>query len=338
MDSLTQIVLGAAVAEAIGGRQMGNKAAMWGAIAGTIPDLDVFIRAMAHPIDGELLHRGFSHSIVFALLAAPVLGWLIHRLYKRRYEQKTWIWLFFGSIITHPMLDMFTNYGTQFFWPFDWRVSFNSVFVIDPLYTLPFGILLLVALFLKRDSSLRRKLNRIGIIYSSFYLLWCLTVKLIILNKSDDYFAQAGIKGENTVVTPMPFTSFYWMLLTEDDEHFYVGYKSILYPFKPNDINVVPKNRNLIQHFEWSQFDYKTKLKHISQGYYALEQVGDTIHFYDMRFGLSSKFTAEKIHQPIKGFGMVIDKGLVKKTFQLHRTDVWKEVNFSFYFTKVFEK
>ena len=41
MDSLTQIVLGAAVGEATLGRKVGNKALLWGAIAGTIPDLDV---------------------------------------------------------------------------------------------------------------------------------------------------------------------------------------------------------------------------------------------------------------------------------------------------------
>ena len=68
MDSLTQIILGAAVGEAVAGKKLGNKAAFWGAIAGTIPDLDVLIRHFAHPIDGALWHRGFSHSIVFALL------------------------------------------------------------------------------------------------------------------------------------------------------------------------------------------------------------------------------------------------------------------------------
>ena len=41
MDSLTQIVLGASVGEAALGRKVGNRAMVWGAIAGTIPDLDV---------------------------------------------------------------------------------------------------------------------------------------------------------------------------------------------------------------------------------------------------------------------------------------------------------
>ncbi|MCB0468978.1 MAG: metal-dependent hydrolase, partial [Aequorivita sp.] len=41
MDSVTQIVLGAAVGEAVLGKKIGNKAMALGAIAGTIPDLDV---------------------------------------------------------------------------------------------------------------------------------------------------------------------------------------------------------------------------------------------------------------------------------------------------------
>ncbi len=338
MDSLTQIILGASVAEAVAGKKMGNKAALWGAVAGTIPDLDVLIRAVAHPIDGELLHRGFSHSILFSFLMAPILGWIIHRIYRRKYDQKLWISLFFWSIITHPMLDMFTNYGTQFLWPLDWRISFNSVFVIDPLYTVPFMILLIIALFKRRESVWRARLNWTGIIYSTLYLVWCTTIKLTILNKSDQYFASAGIKAKNTLVTPMPFTSFYWMMLTEDDDHFYIGYKSLFYDFKANDINMFPKNREMFNQFGWAHFNYKSKLKFISNEYYALESHQDTIHFYDLRFGVSSKFTAEKVHQPIKGFGMVIDKGLVKKTFNLNRTDGWKQVNFGFYFDKVFKK
>src|SRR5688572_26407350 len=110
MDSLTQIVLGAACGEAVAGRKMGAKAAFWGAIAGTIPDLDVFLRFFYDPFDAALVHRGFSHSLLFALLAGPAFGWLCYRIYKKRYELRTWILLWFLAIVTHPILDMFTNY------------------------------------------------------------------------------------------------------------------------------------------------------------------------------------------------------------------------------------
>ena len=84
MDSLTQIVLGAAVAEAVAGRKIGNKAPLWGAIAGTIPDLDVIFTGLYHPIDGALVHRGISHSSLSACLMAPVLGWFVQKLYKEK--------------------------------------------------------------------------------------------------------------------------------------------------------------------------------------------------------------------------------------------------------------
>ena len=85
MDSLTQIVLGGAIGELVAGKRMGNKAVLWGAIAGTIPDLDVFLRVFYHPTEAALVHRGFSHSLLFALLAAPAIAWLMNMLTKRVY-------------------------------------------------------------------------------------------------------------------------------------------------------------------------------------------------------------------------------------------------------------
>lgn len=338
MDSLTQIVLGAAMGEVAAGRKMGIKAALWGAFAGTVPDLDVFYRAMAHPIDGALIHRGFSHSIVFSLLASPIFGWLLFRLYKKKYELKTWIWLFFLAIITHPMLDIFTNYGTQFFWPFDVRLTFNSVFVIDPLYTLPFLICLIVALSLKRESKWRKRWNVIGISYSSLYLVWCVVVKLTILNKSDEYFAYTGVESKNNMVTPMPFTSFYWMMIGQDSTNFYVGYKSLFYDFNPNDVNVVPKNQIAFDTLKWEGKDHSEQVKFISNNYYAAVKSHDTVMVYDLRFGLAAKATNGKVVDPIMGYGMVIDNGFVYKTVQLRPNKLWQHVNFGSYFNKIFKE
>lgn len=335
MDSLTQIVLGASVGEAIAGKKLGNKAALWGAIAGTIPDLDVIVRGFVNPIDGALLHRGFSHSIVFAVLAAPILGWLVHLLYKRKYELHRWKWLFFGSIVTHPMLDIFTSYGTQFFWPFELRWTFNSVFVIDPLYTLPFGILLLIALFLPREKPLRRKLNRWGLIYSSLYLVWCVGVKLTILHKSDAYFARAGIKGNRTMVTPMPFTSFYWMMLSEDATQYHVAYKSIFYEFDSTNITTIPKKHEALNALKWKGKNYAKTLAFLSNGYYSAETRQDTVIVYDLRFGLSGPFTNNRLNVPVFTYGMVIDNGFVKKTMQLRPQSMWNHVNFGNYFQKI---
>lgn len=338
MDSLTQIVLGAAVGEAVAGKKMGNRAPFWGAIAGTIPDLDVFLRNFYHPIDAALVHRGFSHSILFAVLFSPVFGWLCYRLYKRKNEYQLWVKLFFWGIITHPMLDIFTNYGTSFFYPFDVRVTFNTVFVIDPLYTVPFGLLLLIVLFLKRDNPLRRKLNKIGIIYSCLYLLWGVMVKLYILNQSDQYFKSAGIKAENTMVTPMPLTSFYWMMLTETDSNYYIGYKSLFYEMDPSQIDTFPKNHKLLAALKWPDKNYTPILKHISNGYYSMAQNNDSCIFYDLRFGSMSSITDGKEKQPLMGYLMLTNNGIVQKTSNFRSRNGFKNINFDAYYHKIFSK
>ena len=112
MDSLTQIVLGAACGEAVLGRKIGNKALLFGAIGGTIPDLDVFFGKLfyTNAIDAMLFHRGFMHSILFSVGAALLIGWLVFKLYNtgNRWNtttQKDWFLLFFWSLFTHPILD-----------------------------------------------------------------------------------------------------------------------------------------------------------------------------------------------------------------------------------------
>mgnify|MGYP003634002548 CR=1 FL=1 len=108
MDSLTQIVLGAACGEAILGKKIGNKALLFGAIGGTIPDLDVFVGSLIYnnKIDAMLFHRGFMHSILFSILASLLLGWLTFKRYnsgKRLHTttQRDWLWLWFLSLFTH---------------------------------------------------------------------------------------------------------------------------------------------------------------------------------------------------------------------------------------------
>ena len=81
MDSLTQIVLGAAVGEATLGRKIGNRAMVWGGIAGTLPDLDVLANAVSDPMSALVYHRAFTHSLPFAFLAAPVIGYAVYRMH-----------------------------------------------------------------------------------------------------------------------------------------------------------------------------------------------------------------------------------------------------------------
>ncbi|MNJ90776.1 hypothetical protein D3C87_84130 [compost metagenome] len=335
MDSLTQIVLGAAVGEAVAGRKMGAKAALWGAIGGTIPDLDVFLRFFYDPLDAALVHRGFSHSLLFALLAGPCLAYIFHKLTKERYPFKTWCLLWFLAIVTHPMLDIFTNYGTQFFWPFSLRLTFNSVFVIDPLYTIPFMVLLIGALFMKRESRRRRIWNWSGIIYSCVYLLWGVVVKWIIYSNTDAYFEQADIHPKRAMVTPMPLTSFYWDLIVEDDSNYYVGYKSLFAPFDPEQIETIPKRHDLLKNVNWNEESRISQIEYITNGFYSADRHSDTLLIYDLRFGTTTTITNGLSTSPLMGYGFTIKENKVDHLFT-HRTRDFSKIDFKVYWEKVF--
>ena len=160
MDSLTQIVLGAAIGEAVLGKKLGNKAMLYGAIAGTIPDLDSFAPLFTDTLTSIEIHRGFTHSIVFSILFAPIFGWIISKIERKTgVSWKDWSWLIFWGLFTHPLLDAYTTWGTQLFWPFDLRLAYKNIFVIDALYTLPFLIFVILAMRCRRGSIKRRKYN-----------------------------------------------------------------------------------------------------------------------------------------------------------------------------------
>ena len=116
MDSLTQIVLGASVGEAVLGRKVGNKALLYGAIAGTIPDLDVFASYFTDTVTALSMHRGFTHSILFALLWALVFVFAIGRKNKL-----LWGFTIFLSTLSHGIFDAMTTggRGVGFFIPFN---------------------------------------------------------------------------------------------------------------------------------------------------------------------------------------------------------------------------
>ena len=82
MDSLSQIVLGAAVGEAVLGRRIGNRAMVWGAVAGTIPDMDVLGKYFLSELDNPAFHRGISHSPLFCVVGALGFGWVTDWLYR----------------------------------------------------------------------------------------------------------------------------------------------------------------------------------------------------------------------------------------------------------------
>jgi inner membrane protein len=145
MDVVTQGLLGATVGQAGFSRKLGRRALGWGAVIGMLPDLDVLVKVSSNPFAEILYHRGVTHSIWFGPVVGPFLGYLLWRYYARRDSLSAWIGLSIWALVTHPLLDLFTVYGTQLLAPLsNHRFTLSAVPIIDPIYT---GVLLLAIIF-----------------------------------------------------------------------------------------------------------------------------------------------------------------------------------------------
>ncbi|MFK7969743.1 MAG: metal-dependent hydrolase [Bacteroidia bacterium] len=287
MDSLTQIVLGAGVAELTLGKKIGNKALMWGAIIGTIPDLDVLGRFWQSEYHALLSHRAGSHAIFTFIFLAPALGWLLHRLYKGKDGTtfKDWTIMAWWVLLTHTLLDCFTTWGTQLFWPFDHtRVAFNSIFVVDPLYTVPFLICLIVVMFKKRESKARNRWKMTGIVLSTLYLLLTLVNKAGVDKVIEHNLREQGISTIQYSTYPSPLNNVLWYGVAEGPYEYHVGYYSLLDSKSTVTFRSIPKNHALIPYE--GNTDFFTCMEWVSQGYHQLEKRNDTLLWHDLRFGL----------------------------------------------------
>lgn len=284
MDSVTQIVLGAAVGEAVLGKKVGNKAMLYGAIAGTIPDLDVFASYFTDTVTALSIHRGFTHSILFSVLFAPIFGWLVSR-YESYKSIKGWSWLFFWAFITHPILDAHTTWGTQLFWPFDLRLAFKTIFVIDPLYTLPFLVFLILAMLQKRSSKKRRFYNTMGLVISSSYLLLTFLLKWIAFGEFERALKDQEIAYLQLDTRPSPLNTILWSANVETETAYLIGNYSF-FDRKPISFETYPKNHQLLGNLDTNES--VQRMIAISEGWYTISEKKDRLYFNDLRFGLLS--------------------------------------------------
>lgn len=355
MDSLTQITLGAAVGEVVLGKKAGNRAMLWGAVAGTIPDFDVIANLVTDPVSALAYHRAFTHSITFAVATPLIFGLVVHRLYQgkqgpfaqqpwltfllswctlialvfigsffmplpiaglgkiafsvsslallvpllfylREHFRKTpstnenpswmaWSTLFFFSIITHPLLDACTTYGTQLLQPFSsLRVAWNSISVADPLYTLPFLIFLIRAARQDRTSPLRSRYNWMGIGVSSAYLLLSTVLMLQADKVLKSTIATEKLQATRSVVGPTILNSILWNGAVETDSFFHIGLYSFLDQEQAFQLYPIAKNHHLIKE-HWNDKDVKI-LRWFSNGFFSVYAVDDkTLRLGDLRFG-----------------------------------------------------
>lgn len=282
MDSFTQILLGVATAELVAGKKLQNKTFLYGAVLGTIPDLDIIVGKFLSDVDGVAIHRGLSHSLLFFVLLSPVLGWVISKIEKNKINFKNASLLAFWCLTTHVFLDLFTSWGTQILWPLDYRFALKTIFVIDPLYTIPL-LISLILIWKNKDYIKRRKYLIRGLIMSSSYLLLTCILKLYALNQFEKDLESQKINYKELIVKPTAFNCILWNANIATTEGYYLADYSF-FDSQPIRFTFYPINRKLEEKLV-NSYDFQ-QLKKISEGWYLVSVQNNRLYFNDLRFGL----------------------------------------------------
>lgn len=234
MDSLTQMALGAAVGGAVLGRRIGPRAVLWGAVCGTLPDLDVLI-SHGDPVRDFTFHRAETHALFYQSLVAPLIAWALERLHRgREARYRHWLLLVWLCLTTHALLDAFTVYGTQLLLPFsDYPVGLGSIFIIDPLYTLPLLIGVLASVVRRAHPRQAAAWNAGGLTLSTAYLLWSVAAQSHVEGRVQRTLAATGADHGRVLVTPTPFNTLLWRIVVMEPAGFREGFASLLDPPGP---------------------------------------------------------------------------------------------------------
>lgn len=288
MDSVSQFVLGASVSMAAMGRRVPLwQSALAGAACGTLPDLDVFLDH-GDAIRNMTLHRTETHALLWLTLISAPLGWLIAGLFRQPVGWQQWwlaVWL---ALITHPLLDLMTVYGTQLGLPLtDYPYAIGSIYIIDPLYTLPLLICLAVALWRRGEQGLRW--NRIGLTLSTLYLVWSVLIQSVASWQVKSDLTRQGIPVDKVLVTPTAFNTLVWRIVVMAPDRYGESYWSLFSPRRALAVKWQPRGENLFRDMkgDW----YAERVAWFSHGFYAMREWEGRLYIADLRMGEDPAYT-----------------------------------------------
>lgn len=290
MDSLTQFVLGAAVSTALLGKTLGpRKAAVLGGVLGTLPDLDVFL-PFDDPVDSFVLHRGATHSLFIQALAAPVVGEVLVRLVKPLQNRRVLVWLtVYLCFATHALIDAMTVYGTRLFWPLSPDpVGVGSVFIIDPLYTLPLLAAVVWALCRSTWSPGLARGTVAALAVSTGYLGLSVVLQAHMENRARNVFAAAGLAPDRVFAIAAPLNTVLWKVIGLENGRYHNLYLSLLDGDAPPVIYTHDRGGDLAGCLEGNASF--AKLDWFSRGFYRAERVDERVVVSDLRMGLTPAY------------------------------------------------
>ncbi len=283
MDSLTHIAIGSVVGMAVMGRRTPRwKAALWGGVCATLPDLDTFIDH-GDPIRNMTFHRAESHALFYLTLAAPPIAWLISRIHREAGHFRRWwlaVWL---ALILHPLLDVMTVYGTQLALPFtDYPFGVGSIFIIDPLFTLPVLVGALVALLSRRTRSV--SLGIVGLAISALYLAWTFAAQQHVTGIARDSLRAQGIEVQQLEVDPAAFSTVLWRVIAITPGGYVEGFYSLLDHERTLAFDRYPRDESLYQRLRtnWNV----ARVAWFTHGFFRMQELDGRVLITDLRLGM----------------------------------------------------
>jgi inner membrane protein len=291
MDSLTQIALGSAVAASIAPARHRRAALVAGGMLGTLPDLDAIPLTLsgADPVTLMTWHRGPSHS----LLVLAVAGWLVWLVLRQwwapvREAPMRWLWAIQLALLTHPLLDAFTVYGTQLFWPSPGSpVMGASVFIIDPAYTIPLLIACAGGWWLP-DRRAASWCLLAGLVLSTAYLGWSVAAKRIVEHAAEKTLAAEGLQHAARFSVPMPFNTLLWRVVVMTPDGFLEGERSLVADQGPMIFRRHASDRAALEAV--AEYPSVRRLSWFARGFLKAEQHDGRLVLSDLRMGVEPDY------------------------------------------------
>ena len=308
MDSVTHIVLGAAIGEALLGKKIGRKAAVIGAIAKSFPDFDLLYTGLNDPRLYMCCHRGHTHSLIWEFLYAFPLAWLFYILFRKKVAYIEWYVLFIVCLWGHSLLDTCTNFGTQLFLPFTNNTyAWGNLSIVDLVYTAPMLVMLIIALICRNKSKARRVLIRSILIYCGLYLGFTFVNKAVVNDIIQKSLAENHIPHDRYFTNPTILNNILWYGMAANDSTISVGEFTLVKRKEPVHWLTFDRKKWLLDNHP-DTADAKL-LKWFSKGYHICQQDGDTLNVYCVKFGRTNMTETDLEKSFIFHYKLYFDKG-----------------------------
>lgn len=300
MDSLTHLALGACVGEVMLGRTLGKKALLVGAVAQSLPDIDG-IAGLWLPMSANLLaHRGITHSLVVAPLAAGVLAVLLRRwCWARTVPLRYWIFFLTVQLCLHNLLDTTNAYGTGLLEPFSTqRFSAYLLYVADPFFTIPLLVTAVLLGIVFQQVHLRKIGAMVALIWAGGYLGYAALNKARLEEPIRRSLVKRGVPYSRISTIPTPLNTWLWYVIATTDRGYYIGYRSVFEkPGQLTEFTYFPNSESLLKEVlpDGSRIDSSRllrvdaagvrRLRQFARGEYVVEKRSDTVAINVLRFG-----------------------------------------------------